>query len=121
MKIVKRLLLLFFVLLVLLVGAAVAIPYFFKDELLTLLKEEINKNVLAKVDFADVDLSLLRSFPDFSLQIKDYAVEGINELDSPFNFWKSKKIGWLATNQILICQKKISSHDVIKKDHDYYL
>ena len=68
-------------LIVLVIGAAIAIPYFFKDELLAVLKEEINKNVLAKVDFSDVDLSLLRSFPDFSLRINDYSVEGIDEFE----------------------------------------
>lgn len=81
MKIIKRLFLIIMALVVLLIGALIAIPYFFKDELLAVLKDEINKNVLAKVDFADVDLSLIRSFPDFSLQIKDYVVEGIEEFE----------------------------------------
>lgn len=81
MKIVKRLFLIIIAIVVLLIGAAIAIPYFFKDELLAVLKDEINKNIMAKVDFADVDLSLLRSFPDFSLQIKDFVVEGIEEFE----------------------------------------
>ncbi len=79
MKILKRLLLALAVLVILLIGAAAAIPYFFKDELVTLLKDEINKNVRAEVDFADVSLSLFRSFPDFSLRIEDYSVTGIEE------------------------------------------
>jgi hypothetical protein len=58
------------VLIILFVGALVAIPYFFKDEILTTVKTEINKSVNAKVDFADVDISLLRSFPDLSLRLE---------------------------------------------------
>ncbi|MCB0551155.1 MAG: hypothetical protein KDD19_26530 [Phaeodactylibacter sp.] len=81
MKIVKRLLLSLLILIVLLVGSAIALPYLFKDKLVALAKEEINKNVLATVDFQGVDLSLLRSFPNFSLELQDYSVQGINEFE----------------------------------------
>ncbi len=81
MKIAKRLLLALLILIVLLVGSAIALPIVFKDKLTALAKEEINKNVLAKVDFKDVDVSLLRSFPNFSLELQDYTVEGINEFE----------------------------------------
>ncbi|MFK7933945.1 MAG: AsmA-like C-terminal region-containing protein, partial [Saprospiraceae bacterium] len=76
MGILKKILAFIAILLVLIIGAAVAIPYFFKDDILVALREEINKNVNAEVDFADIDLSLLRSFPDFSLAIKDYSALG---------------------------------------------
>lgn len=81
MKLVKRLFLVLFVLIILFVGALVAIPYFFKDEIMATAKTEINKSVNAKVDFADVDISLLRSFPDLSLKLKNYEVIGINEFE----------------------------------------
>lgn len=81
MKILKRLLIVLFVLIVLLLGAAVSVPYLFKDELIARLKEEINKTVHAKVDFGDVNLSLLRSFPNLSLRVKDYSVEGMDEFE----------------------------------------
>lgn len=81
MKIVKRFFLALLILIVLLVGSAIALPYIFKDKLVALAKEEINKNVLAKVDFQDVSLSLLRSFPNFSMELSDYSVSGINEFE----------------------------------------
>jgi hypothetical protein len=79
MKIVKRIFLVLFILLFLLIGALVAIPYFFKDEIVAIVKEEINNAVNAQVDFSDVDLSLIRSFPDFNMQINNLEVLGIDE------------------------------------------
>lgn len=79
MKIVKRLLIGIFVLIALILGAAIVLPIVFKDDLIALTKEEINKNVRAKVDFGALDLSLLRSFPDLNLSLQDFTVEGIDQ------------------------------------------
>ncbi len=79
MKIAKRILIALLVLVILVVGSAIALPYFFKDEITALAKEEINKTVNAEVDFQGVSLSLLRSFPNFSLQINDFTVKGKEE------------------------------------------
>lgn len=76
MKIAKRILIALLVLIVLLVGAAAAIPYFFKDEIVAMAREEANKSVNAEVDFTDVQLSLLRSFPNFSLRLDSFSVVG---------------------------------------------
>ncbi|MFT4761040.1 MAG: hypothetical protein ACI9XO_003586 [Paraglaciecola sp.] len=81
MKLVKRILLVLLVLIVLFVGVLVVIPYFFKDEILATVKTEINKSVNATVDFADVDISLLRSFPDLSLKLENYEVIGVGEFE----------------------------------------
>lgn len=79
MKIVKRLLFALFAIVILLLVAAVAIPYFYKDEIIDFAKVEINKQVDAEVDFGDVSLSLFRSFPDFSFGLADVSVIGKNE------------------------------------------
>lgn len=81
MKIVKRLLIALVVLIVLLVGTAIAVPILFKDKIVAIAKEEINKNVNAKVEFADVDLSLLRGFPHLVFSLKDLAVTGVETFD----------------------------------------
>lgn len=52
----------------------VAIPYFFRDQIAERVKEEINKNVNAQVDFTDFSLSLFRSFPDFNFQLEGLSV-----------------------------------------------
>ncbi|MBL0139632.1 MAG: membrane assembly protein AsmA [Bacteroidetes bacterium] len=52
----------------------VAAPFLFKDKIVSKIKEETNKNLNAKVDFGDFDLSLFRSFPDFSLRLNELKV-----------------------------------------------
>lgn len=81
MKIVKRLLLVFFAFLVLLIGSAIALPFIFRDRIVELAKEEINKTVNAKVDFQDVSLSLFRSFPDFNLRLENFSILGVEEFE----------------------------------------
>lgn len=75
----KKIFITLLVLLVLLIGTVVAIPYFFKDELVAAVKDTINETMNASVDFKDVDVSLLRSFPNLTLTLKDLSVIGQDE------------------------------------------
>jgi len=65
----------------LLIGALIITPYFFKDKIAALAKEEINKNINAIVDFKDVSLDLFSNFPDFSFGIIGLEVVGIEDFD----------------------------------------
>lgn len=56
----------------------VALPFVFKGKIKTILQEQINENVNAKVSFSDIDLSLIKSFPDFSLGINNLMVIGVD-------------------------------------------
>jgi hypothetical protein len=67
------------VFLVLLIGAVVAIPFLFKDQINAALKEEINKQVNAKVDYSDYDLSIIRSFPNLSFGLSNFSVIGVGD------------------------------------------
>ncbi|MDX9697728.1 MAG: AsmA-like C-terminal region-containing protein [Bacteroidales bacterium] len=69
------------ILIVLIIALMIIIPYFFKDEIMNKVKSEINKNVRAKVEFADFKLSLFRSFPDFNLGLYNLSVIGIDKFD----------------------------------------
>ena len=80
-KVIKKFFLFLLVLIVLIVGAAIAIPYFFKDEILARIKTDINQSIEAEVDFREVDLSLLRSFPDFNFRMSDFSITGVNEFE----------------------------------------
>jgi uncharacterized protein involved in outer membrane biogenesis len=84
--------------LILLIAAAVAIPYFFKDKILVKVKETINKDLNATVDFKDIDISAFRHFPKISVALKGLDVEGKGDfegvklihtegLDLALNFW----------------------------------
>jgi len=80
-KLFKRLFLGLGIFVVLFIGALVAIPYFFRDEIVEAVKKVANENLNAKLDFAEVDISLLRSFPSVSIGLKDYSITGIEAFD----------------------------------------
>ncbi len=81
MKFFKRIFLFFAALFILILAAAILIPYFYKDEIMARVKDDINKNVNATVDFKDVDLSLIRSFPNFYFSLNDFKVDGKDEFE----------------------------------------
>ncbi len=68
-----------FIVILLLVGIAFAIPVLFKGKIVSRVKSEINKNLYAKVDFSDVDVSLFRHFPRIAVALNDLHVVGIDE------------------------------------------
>lgn len=65
-------------LLVLLV-AAFLIPMLFKKQIIRLVKKEINSSLTARVEFADLDLSLFRHFPKISIGLEQVSVVGTGE------------------------------------------
>ncbi len=65
-------------LLVVIVIALASIPFIFKDKIVVGVKTAINKNVNANVNFKDVDLSILSTFPNLGIQLNDLAVIGLD-------------------------------------------
>jgi len=61
---------------------AFALPFLFKGKITSLIKEQINQRLVAKVDFSDVDLSLFRHFPRLSVAMDDLRVVGTGEFAS---------------------------------------
>jgi hypothetical protein len=78
MKIVKRILIALVILIVLSVVLLLAAPILFKDQIIANVKTSVNKAVEAEVDFRDVNLSFLRSFPNVSLVVDDVEVMGVD-------------------------------------------
>jgi hypothetical protein len=64
------------VIVVLLIAAILILPYAFKGKIVDLIKKEANKNLNATLAFSDVDLSLIRSFPNLSVAIEDLSITG---------------------------------------------
>jgi hypothetical protein len=62
------------IILVIFVAALFAIPYFFKDQIKAKIVQTINKNVDAKVSFADADLSLFKNFPNANVSIEKLVI-----------------------------------------------
>lgn len=54
------------------------LPVLLKGTLVDKLKEEVNNNLNAQVDFGDFDLSLISTFPDFKFSIQDVKVVGVD-------------------------------------------
>jgi hypothetical protein len=78
----KKILIVIGIVVVLLVATLAAIPLFFKQTLIEKAKTTINKNVNAEVEFADLKLSLLRSFPKVTLELVDVLVTGKGEFQN---------------------------------------
>ncbi|PPK86415.1 uncharacterized protein involved in outer membrane biogenesis [Neolewinella xylanilytica] len=78
MKLAKRILIGLLVFIVLLVGILALAPVIFKDEIVANVKSAVNNAVNAEVDFADANVSFLRSFPDIALTVDEFSVVGID-------------------------------------------
>ncbi|THH41533.1 AsmA-like C-terminal region-containing protein [Neolewinella litorea] len=78
MTLAKRLLIGLSLVLVLVVGALLLAPIIFKDKIVANVKSALNESLEAEVDFADAEVSFLRSFPDIALTVDRYSVVGID-------------------------------------------
>lgn len=59
----------------------VSLPFIFEDKIKTLAKNELNKTWDAVVDFDDVDVSFIRSFPRVSLRFKNFSFTGVADFE----------------------------------------
>ncbi len=66
---------------VLIIIALITIPYFYKEEIAQYIKDDINKNLNAVVDYQDVSLSLLKDFPNLKVGLKQLTVDGIDTFE----------------------------------------
>ncbi len=71
---IKKILKIVGIILLLLVATAFAIPYFFKDEIKAKIKQSVNENLNAKVDFEDADISLFKSFPLANVSLDKFTI-----------------------------------------------
>ncbi len=78
-KAIKRIFFFLFGILFLLIVGGIALSYIYKDEIAAKVKSDINKNFNAVIDYGSVDLSIIKSFPDFSFQMNDFSITGIEE------------------------------------------
>jgi len=76
----RKILLGFLAFVVLLLVALAAAPFLFKDKLRTLADKQIAQRVRAKVQYnpSDIDVTLLSTFPDLGLDIKNLRVIGVD-------------------------------------------
>lgn len=92
-KILKKILKFFLIVIAVLLLLIVIVPLVFKGKIIQLVKDQANENLNAKLEFADLSLSLIRSFPSLSIRIEDLSITGIDEfkLDTlvAFNYFQT--------------------------------
>lgn len=64
------------IVLVLIIALLILLPIIFKGKILNLVKEEANNNLNALVEFEDIKLTFISSFPHFGLEIEELKVIG---------------------------------------------
>ena len=75
----KKVLKIALIVVVTLFAVALAVPYVFKSQIVTLIKNEINKKLTATVNFKDVDISFFRHFPKVSIGLDELQVIGTGQ------------------------------------------
>jgi len=100
-------------------------PFIFKGKIMSIAREQINKNINAKTDFKDVSLSFFRHFPRVSLALEDLQIVGIDqfandtlisakEIDVAVNLWSVVGGSNMKIYSINIDEPRI--HAIVDKD-----
>ena len=75
---IKKIFITLFAVFVALFAIAAAIPLLFRKQIDAKVKSTINESVNAKVDFKDLDVSLISTFPDLGIKINSLTVLGVD-------------------------------------------
>lgn len=75
----RKIVIIIFVIIVILVGAVLAIPIFFKKNLLEVAQNTLNNQLNAEVELTDLKLSLFKEFPQASVEFQDVRIIGKGE------------------------------------------
>jgi hypothetical protein len=59
----------------------IAAPFMFKKQIVQLVKDTVNEQLNAKVDFGEFDLTLISTFPNFSLSVNNVSVANVGEFE----------------------------------------
>ena len=101
------------------------IPTWYEDEIIKLIKEESNKNLKAELDFKNIDLSLISTFPSLKLELNQLTLTGkdtfrdiklieLDQLVVNLDLWKIITDGNYEINSIFL--NKPSLHIKVLKD-----
>ncbi len=77
----KKFIKIFLIIILVLIAILIITPFLFKGKIMEIAKEQINKNVNAKVEFGDLGLSFIKNFPDASISLKKLSVAGIDKFE----------------------------------------
>ena len=77
----KKFLKIFAIVLALLIAIVLIVPSLLSGKISEIVKREANKMLNAKVEFVELDISLLRHFPKASLELVDFSVTGVDNFE----------------------------------------
>jgi len=88
----KKFFKIFAIILIVLIAIIILIPIIFKGKIIEMAQEEANNNLKAKVEFADLSVSLIKNFPNISAEIEDLTIVGVDtfQYDTLVSFEKFK-------------------------------
>lgn len=78
----KKFIKIFGIIIIVVLGLMIAIPSFFKDDIMRHTKFVLNEKLDATVEFTDVKLSLFRHFPNLSVSLRDLSVTGKDQFEA---------------------------------------
>ena len=78
----KKLLKVLAIVIILLLAIIIILPFAFKGKISGMATKALNENLNAKVEFANIGLSLIRNFPDVSIFIDSLSIEGVDHFKS---------------------------------------
>ena len=77
----KKFLKIFGLIILVLLIILITAPFLFKGKIIGVVNEQLEKNINAKASISDVNISLIRNFPNLSVRLKNLVVIGIDEFD----------------------------------------
>jgi hypothetical protein len=101
------------------------LPFLFKGKIISLVKSEINKTINARVDFSDIDISLIRRFPRVAVAIEKIQVIGngkfasdtliaANRIDAALNLMSVIRGDKMTIYSVAVDEPRV--HAIVAKD-----
>ncbi len=88
------------IVLLILIIAIISIPFLFKGTIQDKVRHLVNEHVNAKVDFANIDISLLRSFPQASVIIEDLSIINYEPFEGDTLAYSKKIVLNMSVNEL---------------------
>lgn len=95
-------------------------PLLFKGKIMGFIESQANENLKATLTFKDVDISLIRNFPNFSIEIQELALQGVDTFKE-VRLFEFQRLKLVVDVMSLIGDKPISIRQIALKDAKAHL
>lgn len=75
----KKVLIIVSIIIVVIIATLIAIPVFFKGEILQIIQNQSSRYIKAELKIGDVNLSMFKNFPNLNVALKDVTITGEKE------------------------------------------